>query len=72
MKPSTEVLALTSDEVLRFLENVGLLHEYQAGQLSCASCGQDLRAAGIGAGAVKDGRHVFVCSCLDCFESLQP
>lgn len=71
MKPSHEVVALPSDEVVLFLEQIGLAEDFQAGSLVCSVCGKELRTGGIGAGAVRGDFYVFACSSLDCLESFQ-
>jgi hypothetical protein len=71
MTARVEVPALHEDEVITFLDRVGVRAAYENGELSCSICESPLIKLGLGAARVSGGRVVFVCTRLDCLDDFQ-
>jgi hypothetical protein len=66
---TAEVTALHEDDLLAFLELVGVADAYRDGTLRCVICEQPLIERGIGAARrAEDESFEFSCARLDCLE----
>lgn len=71
MASRTEISALHDDDVVAFLERIGVLAAYESGELRCSICGSPLREAGLGAARISSEANreiVFACAKLDCLD----
>lgn len=67
---TAEVAAVREEDVIEFLEQIGVATEYTAGTLTCVVCGTPLITGGLGAArGVGPGEFEFACARLDCLTS---
>jgi hypothetical protein len=70
VKTTAEVTALLEEDVMEFLEQIGVADDYRAGTLTCVICGTPLLDGGLGAArGIDDGTFEFACARLDCLEA---
>jgi hypothetical protein len=66
---TAEVAAVHEDDVLAFLDAIGVAGDFESGELACVVCESPLIDSGLGAvRGTTDGAFEFACARLDCLD----
>ena len=66
MPPRAEVNALDEEQLRPVLRSLGVLSQFETGELRCMGCNAPLVEAGVAAVRMEHGRLIFACAKLQC------